>query len=131
MFHKVCKDAPEETCPLIARLATLLQKVCNLGPQHPWSGGAPGAPGVVERLASNFDRVRRQELERRMAREALAPEEAERLERFSHELVARLLHSPGQRLPQLMAAGLDPSELADALDLLGLGGSQPTLERSA
>lgn len=106
---------------MIARLASLLHKVVSLSPDRVAPGAVSGARGVVEALASNFHQVRREELERRMAREALSPEEAERLERFSRELVERLLQSPERRLPRLAAAGADPAELVDALGLLGLG----------
>lgn len=116
---------------MITRLASLLHKVGTLGPEPSWPGPPGGALGVVEALASGFDRVRREELDRRMAREALSPDEAERLERFSRSLVERLLQTPGQRLPRLAAAGLDPAELADALRLLGLADERPPVERSA
>lgn len=105
---------------MITRLSGFLRKVATLPLDRPCPGASFAACTVVSALKRSFDQVRRSELERRLSRESLSPEEAERLERFSQALVERLLKDPGLRLPRLAAAGADPGELTEALAILGL-----------
>lgn len=117
---------------MITRLSGFLRKVSSLPLDRPCPGASLAACTVVSALKRSFEKVRRSELERRLSRESVSPEEAERMERFSQALVERLLQDPGRRLPRLAAAGADPSELSEALALLGLADGGPLgVERSA
>lgn len=123
---------------MITRLSGFLRKVSSLPQDRPCPGASLAACTVVSALKRSFEQVRRSELERRLSRESVSPEEAERMERFSQALVERLLQDPGRRLPRLAAAGADPRELSEVLAMLGLADGAapgpmtgPLVERSA
>lgn len=109
---------------MIHRLVGLLRKVATL-PGAGSRGSAGAASAAVAALSCAMEAVRRQELARRLEREALTPEEAERMDRLSRDLVERLLLEPGRRLSLLAVAGADPAELVDAVRLMGPAGDGP------
>ncbi|HXE71145.1 MAG TPA: glutamyl-tRNA reductase [Candidatus Nitrosotenuis sp.] len=79
-------------------------------------------PAIVL-LRRHFEDLRRQEVEKVAG--SLSPEERARLDRFSRDLMARLLHRPMVHLRELGASGASPEELARSLEIFGLGGDAP------
>lgn len=78
------------------------------------------ASGAIVTLRSNFDSMRLAELESYRAKKNLDETQVALLERFSRRLLAKLLHTPTEKLRQLSEGGATPDELLQSLELLGL-----------
>ena len=78
------------------------------------------ASKAIVTLRSNFDSVRLSELERYRLKKSLDDDQVALLEGFSRRLLAKLLHSPTEKLRQLSEGGASPHELMQSLELLGL-----------
>ncbi len=78
------------------------------------------ASTAIVTLRSSFDSMRLSELEHYRAKKGLDPDQVALLEGFSRRLLAKLLHSPTEKLRQLSEGGATPDELMQSLELLGL-----------
>ena len=78
------------------------------------------ASGAIVTLRSNFDSMRLAELENYRSKKNLDETQVALLEGFSRRLLAKLLHTPTEKLRQLSEGGATPDELLHSLQLLGL-----------
>lgn len=78
------------------------------------------ASAAIVSLRGHFDSVRKMELEAFRHKKNLDEGQAAVLEAFSRRLLAKLLHSPTEKLRQLSEGGVSPEELMNSLELLGL-----------
>ena len=82
------------------------------------------ASTAIVTLRSNFDSMRLSELEHYRMKKGLDEAQVALLEGFSRRLLAKLLHSPTEKLRQLSEGGATPDELMQSLALLGLVGTK-------
>lgn len=78
------------------------------------------ASTAIVTLRSAFDTMRLSELEHYRQKKGLDENQVALLEGFSRRLLAKLLHSPTEKLRQLSEGGATPEELMESLSLLGL-----------
>lgn len=78
------------------------------------------ASTAIVTLRSAFDTMRLSELEHYRLKKGLDENQVALLEGFSRRLLAKLLHSPTEKLRQLSEGGATPEELMESLSLLGL-----------
>ena len=78
------------------------------------------ASTAIVTLRSAFDTMRLSELEHYRLKKGLDEDQVALLEGFSRRLLAKLLHSPTEKLRQLSEGGATPDELMQSLSLLGL-----------
>lgn len=78
------------------------------------------ASTAIVTLRSNFDSLRLAELESYRVKKNLDENQVALLEGFSRRLLAKLLHTPTEKLRQLSEGGASPEELMQSLELLGL-----------
>lgn len=78
------------------------------------------ASAAIVSLRTSFENIRQAELANMQAKKSLSPTEAALLEGFSRRLLAKLLHSPSEKLRRLSEGGVGPEELMSSLELLGL-----------
>ncbi len=79
---------------------------------------------AIRALRSNFEEIRKAELERFCTKHHPNTEELKRLEQLSEQLLNKLLHAPTQRLRELGSAGMSVEHLSSTLEMLGM--VQPT-----
>ena len=78
------------------------------------------ASTAIVTLRSSFDSMRLSELEHYRTKKNLDETQVALLEGFSRRLLAKLLHTPTEKLRQLSEGGATPEELMHSLELLGL-----------
>jgi glutamyl-tRNA reductase len=75
---------------------------------------------AIRSLRSNFEDIRKVELERFCGKHHPSLQERKYLEQLSEQLLNKLLHAPTQRLRELGAAGMSVEQLSSTLEMLGM-----------